>query len=570
MVTAKLSAPQTRAQDEAFVQQCSMEGLRPELPLHWPRSPGIPDSPKKRYRSNYVYLGCDDLDDPAHWEDLSAFDLVLRLVDFTPLRPLLARLLGWTSSRGKTPFDPLSTFLFTGWQLANSWQRSAALKNLADPRYADYARRFGFQNGVFPTEGGVRYFLTPLGENSAVDGDTVAVAVDETQSVDIAVQYLNQLLADAVSLLRQAQLITPQAWQAALLCPDGQIHHAASRMRCVFVQEGCYDPTSVHQPRPCPAKDKDTRGCDCDSTACVQTCRHAPIRDPQARTVYYAGTNPSRHSSPNASTHPTDGEAERGELRYGYRSLALQFAEPNRRFSLVLLDDCLPANAREENPATALWLQLARFYPDLVVDVMAGDAGLGYYAFLHACYTRGARRVVDLRADPSDRNQPQWTVRGYDDQGRPICPYGYALTANGFDPLRRRHKWFCGQACLHGSSPRVQLPDLSYPPPDCPYQNPTHPHGKIVNVGETFADGSTRLVRDVPVGTPTWKRFYHRARNASEDRNADLEQWGLKRLPVYGQPRARALIALADTWINLTTLARLVREATLAAYTPPN
>jgi RNA polymerase sigma factor (sigma-70 family) len=88
----------------------------------------------------------------------------------------------------------------------------------------------------------------------------------------------------------------------------------------------------------------------------------------------------------------------RGDLRYGYRSLALQFAEPLRRFSFVLLDDFLPANAREENPAAALLLQLARFYPDLQVDVVAGDAGLGYYSFLHAAYQRGAKRVVDLRA----------------------------------------------------------------------------------------------------------------------------------------------------------------------------
>ena len=31
-------------------------------------------------------------------------------------------------------------------------------------------------------------------------------------------------------------------------------------------------------------------------------------------------------------------------------------------------------------------------------------------------------------------------------------------------------------------------------------------HGKIVNVGETFDDGSIRLARDVPVRSPTWKR----------------------------------------------------------------
>lgn len=569
MVAARLSPPQARAQDEAFVQQCSFSGLCPQLPLHWPRPSGIPDCPKKRYRSHYVYLGCDDLDTPAHWEDQSAFDLVLRLVDFSTLRPVLGWLLGWTSARGKVPFDPVSTFLLVSWQVVNGWKRSTTLKNLKNPRYADYAQRFGFQNGDFPTEGGVRYFLTTLGYNSDTHGEMVSVTVDENRAVDIAVQYLNYLLAGAVLLLRDAHLITAQAWQAALLCPDGQIHDAASRMRCVFVQDGCYQPTSAENPRPCRAKERDKRGCDCDTLACAQVCRHAPIRDPEARSVYYAGTNQSHNNSPNAAADPASMEKGKGELRYGYRSLTLQFAEPNRRFSFVLLDDFLPASAREENPATALLLQLARFYPDLVVDVVAGDAGFGYYAFLHACYTLGARRVVDLRADSSDHNKPQWTLRGYDDKGRPICPYGYALTANGFDTKHRRHKWFCGQACLKGKSPRVQLQELTYPPQECPYQDSAHPHGKIVNIGETFADGSSRLARDVPVGTPTWKGFYHRARNASEDRNADLEHWGLKQLPVYGQARGRALTALADTWINLTTLARLVREATVAAPMQP-
>ena len=64
---------------------------------------------------------------------------------------------------------------------------------------------------------------------------------------------------------------------------------------------------------------------------------------------------------------------------------------------------------------------------------------------------------------------------------------------------------------------------------------------------------------------PAFKRLYHRARNAVEGRNATFKSFNLKRLPVYGQPRAKATIFLADTWLNLTTLARLVREATLAA-----
>jgi hypothetical protein len=517
-----------------------------------------------------VYLGCTDLDDLRSWQHLSSFDLVLRLVDFGGLRPMLAWLLGWTSTRGQIPFDPVSMFLLVSWRIVNGWTRAQTLRNLRNPRYADYARRFGFLSSDLPTEGGVRYFLTTLGNNSDVHGETKSVTVDKERAADVAVQYLNYLLVGAVALLLDAHLITPQAWQAALLCPDGQIHDAASRMRCAFVRDGCYTPTSAEKPRLCPAKERDKHGCDCDTLACAQICRYAPARDREARSVYYTGTNQARGGSPNASTAPADGKAQRGKLRYGYRSLPLQFAEPNRRFSLVLLDDFMPANAREENPAAALLLQLARFYPDLVVDVVAGDAGFGYYAFLHACYTLGARRVVDLRADPSDNNKPQWAVRGYDNKGRPICPYGYALTANGFDAKRGRHKWFCGRACLKDKSPRVQLQDATYPPQECSYQAQELPHGLIVNVGETFADGSIRLARDIPVGTPSWKRLYHRARNAAEDRNADFQQWGLKRLPVYGQSRGRALTALADTWVNLTTLARLVREATFASHTQLN
>ena len=565
MAVVKLSPSQTRAQDEAFVRQCSLDGLRPQLPLRWPTPADVPPSPKKGYRSHYVYLGFDDLDDPVTWEELSAFDLLLRLVDFSGLRPVLAQLLGWISARGWCPFDPLSLFLLIGWQLTNGWTRAQALRQVRKRRNADYAQRFGFENGVFPTEGGVRYFLTTIGRHSQAHGETVRVELDDDQWVAIGVQYLNRLIAATVALLRDAHLVTEEAWTKALLCPDGQIHDAASNMRCTAVQDSCYQPTSAEQPRPCPAKEKGHRGCDCDTLHCVQGCRYAPARDPEARCVYYSGSHPSANHNPNASTTSSVHQEEQGELRYGYRSLALQFAEPTRRFSFVLLDDFLSANEREENPAAALLLQLQTFYPDLGLDVVAGDAGLGYYAFLHAAHQLGAKRAVDLRYHSTDQDKVQWTIRGYDDKGRPVCPFGYAFTANGFDAQRHRHKWFCGQACLKGVAPVVPVPHTLYPPEECPHQRPDHPRGKVVNVAETFDDGSIRLARDFPVGTPTWKRLYHRARNASEDRNADLEGWGLKRLPVFGQPRARALIALADVWLNLTTLARLVREATLAA-----
>jgi len=175
---ANLTAVAARARDSDFVDQCSLWGLRGRLPLCWPTPPHVPPSPKPRYRAYYVYQGWDDLLDPAAWAHLSDFDLVLRLVDFSGLRPVLAQRLGWTSARGWTPFDPVSMFLLQGWQIVNGWSRAKTLDNLSDPRYADYAARFGFQEGVYPTEGGMRHFLTALGRHSEVEGDTVLVERD--------------------------------------------------------------------------------------------------------------------------------------------------------------------------------------------------------------------------------------------------------------------------------------------------------------------------------------------------------------------------------------------------------
>jgi hypothetical protein len=125
-----------------------------------------------------------------------------------------------------------------------------------------------------------------------------------------------------------------------------------------------------------------------------------------------------------------------------------------------------------------------------------------------------ARRVIDLRRHDTDQDKTLWPLRGYDDTGRPICPFGYPFISNGNDDDRQRHKWFCNQACCKGATPVVILPDVIYPPPDCPYQAPDHPHGRIINITDRFPDGSIRLVRDIPYQSPAWERLYHRARNA--------------------------------------------------------
>lgn len=558
-----VSATQARARDRDLTQKCSFRNLRERLPLLWPVPPDTPPSPKRTYRSHYLYLGADDLQDPQTWQHLSDFDLVLRLVDFSGLRPVLAQRLGWTTARGQQPFDPVSVFLLHGWQITQGWNRAQTLRNLAEPRYADYGERFGFEKGVYPTEGGLRYFLTALGHHSDASGDTIGLDLDDGSALEVAIQYLNQLLVGAVQLIREANLLSPEAWTQALVCPDGMLHDAASHLRCATVKESCYQPTSVQTPRPCPAKEKNQQGCDCDTLACANNCRYATPRDTEARFVYYSGSNQPRNS-PNRSKDESKAKKGGGRKCYGYRSLPLLLADPVRRFHLTLLQDFQGANGREEIPATALLLQLARFYPDLHLDAVVGDAGFGFDPFLRTIYQLKAKRVVDLRAHETDKDKSQWPVRGYDNRGRPLCPFGYAFTANGFDTRRQRYKWFCGKACQRGIEPVVLLKDTAYPPAECPYQDADLPHGKILNVGERFPDGSLRLVRDLPVGSSAWKALYHRARNASEGRNATYEYWGLKRLPVYGLYRAKALSFLADTWTTLTTLARLVREATFA------
>lgn len=563
-MAARVSAAVDRAQNPDFVQAANFSKLREQLPLQWPVPPGVPPSPKLRYRSHYAYLGCDDLRDPQAWEHLSHFDVVLRLIDFSGLRPVLAQRVGWTCARGHVPFDPVSMFLLQGWQITNGWNRADTLKNLADPRYDDYRERFGFEKGIYPTEGGLRYFLTALGYHSDANGDTVRIELDDEPAVEVAIQYLNQLLVGAVRLLQAADLFSPEAWTQALVCPDGMLHDAASRMRCSSVQESCYQPTSPESPRPCPAKEKEKRGCDCDELACADACRYATPRDAGARFVYYSGSNQS-HNSPNRPQDKSKAHKGKGRMCYGYRSLPFLLADPVYRLHVTLLQDFQAANAHEEIPAAALLLQLPLFYPDLHLDAVVGDAGFGFDVFLRTIYQLKARRVVDLRAHESDKDKSQWPVRGYDDKGRPICLFGYAFTANGFDASRQRYKWYCGKTCQgEDAKPVLYVKGADYPPTECPYRDASLPYGKILNVGERFPDRSTRLVRDVPVGTAAWKTLYHRARNASEGRNAAHEHWDLKRLPVYGQYRAKAFSFLTETWSTLTKLARLVREATFA------
>jgi len=158
---AKDSPQQTRAQDSAFVQQCSLKQLCQQLPLNWPTPAGLPASPKKSYRSGYHYSWgevCRNPEQVQAWLKLGDFDLVLRLVDFSGLRPVLAKCLGWKSGRGWEPFDPVSFFLLYQWQIINHWTRQELLTHLAQERYADMPPGLAFATGCIPRRAGCASF----------------------------------------------------------------------------------------------------------------------------------------------------------------------------------------------------------------------------------------------------------------------------------------------------------------------------------------------------------------------------------------------------------------------------
>ena len=281
---AKLTASQQRSGDPALVASLSFPALLDSLPLSLPVPADTPPSPKRHYRSQYTYLGYEDLPDPAVWSTLSLFDLALRLIDFSSLEAVLAQIVYASSARGHVPFHPVSMFLLHSWRILNKWHRTQALRNLSDVRYDDYRERFGFMKGIYPTEGGLRHFETMLG---SVDG--------------------NDLVAQTVELAHAIGIVSQQAIQHGIFSVDGMIHDAASRMRCSSVDDACYQPA----PRKCRAKEeKGRKGCDCTETACAEVCQHATPRDPQAHFVVYEGHNQS--DGPGAS--PTEFNGSRNRL----------------------------------------------------------------------------------------------------------------------------------------------------------------------------------------------------------------------------------------------------------------
>ena len=515
------TAEQKRADNRSFATAFALDALRDQLPLTFPAPDDVPPSPKRRYRSTYRYRGCDDLADPERLARLSDFEIALRVVDFGPLRDLLATHYV-RSAKGQAPFDPVSLLLCLCLrrELGLSWHALARL--LAGPHGAEWRRHFGFCDGETPSASGLRYFQNAVGQDTFQD-------LPE-RSID--------LLRGAGLAPERSTFPTDPPGRGVTISHDGMLHQARSRMRCARVCDTCYQPA----PRPCPARDTEGNGCACDTSACAHHCRLATPRDPDARLIHYSGRN--KHADRKADT------PRRGRNVYGYVSTAVRLIDDRFACAWTIASTVHPANTPESGPFLDHLERLDLRFPDLSIGEVLADAGIGHHDCLKAVFDLGALRMIDVRATDNDGDPDVQHRRGYDADGRPLCPHGRPLVANGHDYRRRRTKWCCRRSC-----------ERTAHPPDCPFRHAGR-FGYVLNLGFAFPDGSARLARDLPYHSSRWKKRYGR-RNLSESRNSDLERLDLKRLPCHGLARAFKEIVTADFLDNLNTLGRLVRQATV-------
>jgi hypothetical protein len=534
------SATRKRAAHPDFVDTFSVSALHDRLPLRFPVPEDVRPSPKQHYRSQYHYLGYDDLLDPTLLTPLTDFEVALRLVDLSPLRDYLAQYAYKQSAKGQMPFDPVSMFLCICLrrELDCGWRRLAKL--LAGEHGAGWRRLFGFQARVTPSASGMRYFFNTVG----------------TALFDELCPLLSDRLYQAGLLPEHSTFPGDPPLRGVAISHDIMLHHARSNMHCSKVTDTCYQPL----PRPCPAKEEHKPGCDCSSPSCALVCQRATPADQQARYIYYSGRN--KKADLPSEQEPEGAQYHEGRHVYGYASNPDRILDDRFACAWTIRTDLQPANSDERVLFPRSFAKLRARFPYLQIGEFLADAALSYQCCLDPIWEAGALRMVDIRAAQGDHDPQTQLRRGYNEKGHPLCLHGYPMRPHGHDYDRRRSKWRCEKVCLRVNTDLQPGPPH---PPQCPYQLSHYKHGQVVNVGRTLPDGCVRLARDVPYDSPTWKKRYGR-RSLSESRNGLLENMGLKRLPSCGLTRGFKEVVIGDFLENLHTLGRLVCEATMLAF----
>lgn len=545
VATRDLPAAERRLLTVHFQQIFHWEAICPLLPFPLVVPAGVPTAPQRRYRSHYLWLPPDDITTADDLVGLDDFDLVLRLFDFSPWRPILAQ--RFASHFGPPAFDPVSLGLGTLLARWRGWNWSTLHRELhSAERGQGYCRRLGFDSRDLPAVSTWRM---------ALEGTTA--------------EWWQQC-ADSLALGLMALAIIPDRstfpgdppQRGVSLATDSQLVDARSRMRCRHQNVACFLPLAE---RICAAKADGKEGCDCDTLACHDHCRLVTARDPEATYVYYSGSNQPQLEAKGVGVAEATTPKKRGQHRFGYKSKAFNIID-DRLFTYWALSGPFTSANRNDHLQTLPGLQsLRQRFPSLRIGEVIGDAGEGVDAVLRYVHDDlGALRLIDQRRHVSDQDPLACLTRGYDEKGIPLCPHGYRLAFNGHDYRRRDSKWLCRQRCRHQSQP-----DVAPQPADpaalaaCPYRNPDHPLGYLVRVGLTLPDGSLRLARDLKVDSPAWK-LRHGRQSYAESRNANQQRRGLKRSPWFGLANSAKANYLGDILTNALNVARFVRHATCA------
>jgi hypothetical protein len=555
MATRDVPAAERRLLSAHFVELFSWEAIRPQLPLRLEFPTQVRSWRSRFCRSRYTWLPPDDIQSAADLEGLDDFDLVLRLFDFSPWRPILGQ--RFSSHFGPPPFDPVSlglAWLLVRWK---NWDWSDLLTELhSSERGRGYCLRMGFDPDDLPAESTFRCALTHTKPEWFIQCED---------------SLLRGLMAYGIAPSTSTWPDDPPE-RGVSLSIDSQLVAARSHMLCAHQNPRCFLPPAQRQ---CAAKLAGKEGCQCDTSDCAQHCRLATPRDPKATFVVYTGSNqPTPSPSTNSPTTNPAKPPKRGKLHFGYKSKAFNLID-DRLFTYWPLSGPFVTANRNDHLQTIPGLQsIQTRFPTLNIGEILGDAGEGYDEILRFVHDQlKALRTIDLRQHATDDDPLVCLKRGYDKHGNPLCPYAYQLAFNGHDYQRGDSKWLCRQRCLHHSQPDlVGLDKLleanpSFHLPDpllCPDRLAQSDSGYLVTINLALPDGDIRLARDLKVDSPSWQ--LRRGRQSyAESRNAGQARYGVKHSPWFGLPNASKASILTDTLTSALNVARFTREATIAA-----
>lgn len=538
-----LPASQRRLLSPEFRASFTWEAMRPTLPICLVVPEGVPAWQSRHALSHYQWLPPDDIQSPPEVAKLDDFDLLLRLTDFSAWRPILAQ--RFASQMGPPPFDPVSLGLLTLLGRWRNWGWSTLHTELCHPcRGQDYRRLLGFAAQRLPSP------------------STLRMALNQTPS-SVWLQCADSLAHAfmAYGLIPTASTLpgdSPQ--QGVSIATDSQLVDARSHMRCTKMCDACFLPL---EERTCAAQQAGKEGCACDTDACLDQCRRATPRDPQARYVYYAGHNRSPAAQPGEPT-ATAPATTKGEDHFGYKSKAFNILDDRLSTYWPLSGPFVAANRNDHLQTIPGFEDLRRRFPHLKIGEVTGDAGEAYDEVLGYIHDQlGALRLLPVRQHKVDADPAVCLARGYDAKGTPLCTYGYALAFNGHDYQRQTSSWVCHQRCGHQLHPDVQPqghePDSSH----CPFRDPAHPLGFTLRTGRELPDGTLRLARDFKLDSPSWQLRIGR-QSYAESRNANQERRHLTRSPWFGLDNSAKANYMGDILTNALNLVRFVRAATAA------